>query len=83
MHDLECHRQADPTLPVANINAIIEATWHDNSVADTDVAPPVHLDDEVTHDQLEGVSLHDAIKWANEQTCPVILYLYDEGDGTS
>lgn len=65
----------------AKINAIIEATWHDNSVADTDTAPSVSSSDEVTYDELEGVSLKEAIDWANTQTCPVTLYLYDEGKG--
>jgi len=67
----------------AKVNAIIEATWHDNSVADADPAPAVRPEDEVTYDQLEGVSLHEAINWANDQTCPVTLYLYDEGKGTT
>jgi hypothetical protein len=68
----------------AKINAIIEATWHDNRVPDTDIVP--HLkpqEDEVTYDQREGISLHDAVQWANNQTCPVTLYLYDDGVGTT
>ena len=68
----------------AKINAIIEATWHDNTVADTDVAPDLRpQEEEVTYDQREGVSLQEAISWANDQTCPVTLYLYDEGAGTT
>ena len=67
----------------AKINAIIEATWHDNTVADTDIAPTAPIEEEVTYDRLEGISLRDAIRWANEQTCPVTLYLYDEGSGTT
>jgi len=67
----------------AKINAIIEATWHDNSVADTDIAPEVRLEDEVIYEQREVISLQDAIHWANNQTCPVTLYLYDLGKGTT
>ncbi|HEY9236847.1 MULTISPECIES: hypothetical protein [Phenylobacterium] len=68
----------------AKINAIIEATWHDNTVADTDIAPPPRsAEEEVTYDQRESLSLHEAITWANDQSCPVTLYLYDEGAGTS
>lgn len=67
----------------AKINAIIEATWHDNSVKDADQALSVRPNDEVTYEERKGVSLHEAINWANNQTCPVTLYLYDEGAGTS
>ena len=37
----------------------------------------------VDYDQLEGVSVQEAVAWANQQTCPVTLYLYDEGKGTT
>lgn len=67
----------------AKINAIIEATWHDNTALDADVAPLALAEDEVTYDQREGISLHEAIRWANAQRCPVTLYLYDEGAGTA
>ncbi|MDB5440873.1 MAG: hypothetical protein JWM33_3300 [Caulobacteraceae bacterium] len=67
----------------ASINAIIEATWHDNSVADTDIAPSAPVENEVTYEQREGISLHEAISWANNQSCPVTLYLYDLGRGTT
>ncbi len=67
----------------ATVNAIIEATLHDNSVADTDIAPDVPMKDEVTYDQLEGISLCEAVKWASDRSCPVTLYLYDDGEGTT
>ncbi len=66
----------------AKVNAIIEATWHDNTAADTDIAPIVRPQDEVTYDQREGISVNEAVNWANTQSCPVTLYLYDEGAGT-
>lgn len=63
------------------VNAIIEATSHDNTVRDSDEAPMTPSD--VIYDQRESVTLAEAIQWANEQTCPVTLYIYDEGRGTS
>jgi len=65
------------------INAIIEATWNDNPVADSDQAD--RPDDEVyvMYDAREGISLADAVAWAQAETCPVTLYLYDEGKGTT
>ena len=66
----------------SKINAIVEAAWHDNAVQDADQAPEATAGTEVVYDQREGVSLNEAINWANAQTCPVTLYLYDEGAGT-
>jgi hypothetical protein len=65
------------------VNAIIEAVEHDNSCADADQAPEADVSTIVDYDQLEGVSVQQAVAWANEQTCPVTLYLYDEGKGTT
>jgi hypothetical protein len=67
----------------SSVNAIVEATWHDNSVQDADHAPPVTPESEVTYDQRESISVADAIEWASSQPCPVTLYLYDEGAGTA
>lgn len=64
-----------------DVNAIIEATSHDNACKDADQQPP--SDDDVAYDQLEDVTLQEAIVWANEQPSPVTLYLYDKGDGTT
>ena len=63
------------------VNAIIEATSHDNFCQDADQQPP--SDNDLTYDQLENVSLKQAIAWANDQTCPVTLYIYDKGAGTT
>lgn len=65
------------------INAIVEATWHDNTCDDTDIVESVGADTEVTYDQREGISLSEAVAWASAQACPVTLYLYDEGKGTA
>ena len=63
------------------INAIIEATSHDNSVKDSDYEPS--SDDDVTYDQREGISLGEAIEWAMAVPSAVTLYLYDDGAGTT
>jgi hypothetical protein len=65
------------------VNAIIEAVEHDNSCADADQAPPAPPRTIVDYDQREGISVEDAVRWASAQSCPVTLYLYDDGDGTS
>lgn len=65
------------------INAIIEPTWHDNSCADADEAEEMPGDDDFSIDQREGVSLAEAITWASDAPCPVTLFIYDEGDGTT
>lgn len=65
------------------VNAIIEAVEHDNSCADADQAPEADVSTVVDYGQLEGVSVQQAVAWANEQACPVTLHLYDEGKGTT
>jgi hypothetical protein len=63
------------------INAIIEATWHDNSRKNSDQA---EVDDNaVAYDARTGISLAEAIAWATANPYPVTLYLWDEGRGTS
>lgn len=62
------------------MNAIVEATSHDNECKDADLHPVA--DDEVTYEQLESVSLQDAIAWADAFDTAVTLYLYDDGKGT-
>lgn len=61
------------------INAIIEATAHDNAANDSDQVPSTMED--ITYDELEGVSLQEAIAWADSQLSAVTLYLYDKGKG--
>jgi hypothetical protein len=65
------------------VNAIIEAIEHDNSVTDADQAPESGPLDVIDYDQRENVSVKEAVDWANTQRCPVTLYLYDEGAGTT
>jgi hypothetical protein len=63
------------------VNAIIEATSHDNFCADADHIEPA--EDDVVYDELENITLQEAIVWANDYRCPVTLYLYDKGKGTT
>lgn len=63
------------------VNAIIEATSHDNACEDADQQRPT--DDDLTYDQLENITVAKAIAWANKEMCPVTLYLYDKGTGTT
>ncbi len=63
------------------VNAIIEATSHDNACENTDEQRPT--DDDLTYDQRENVTVAEAIAWASEEVCPVTLYLYDKGTGTT
>jgi hypothetical protein len=63
------------------VNAIIEATEHDNSCPDADQAPESDPKTLVRYDALEAVSVQEAIAWANSQPCPVTLFLYDLGGG--
>jgi len=65
------------------VNAIIEATEHDNSCLDADQAPESDPKLIVDYDALETVSVQEAIAWANSQPYPVTLFLYDLGGGFS
>lgn len=59
------------------VDAIAEATWHDNTVDDSDQALP----DEMTLDyaSLPRTSLSDAIAWASKMDGQITLFLYDAG----
>jgi hypothetical protein len=61
------------------INAIIEPTWHDNSCKDSDEAE--EDSDADVYEQREGISLAEAIEWANTKPYPVTLFLYDDRRG--
>ncbi|WCL53230.1 hypothetical protein [Gimibacter soli] len=55
------------------VNAIVEATWQDNSCSDSDQAE----EGEAVFDERKGISVHEAIDWASNMTMPVTLYLSD------
>jgi hypothetical protein len=64
------------------ITAIVEPTYHDNSVQDSDqteVPEPGFSD----YAQREEISLADAVIWANDLPYEATLYLHDLGDGIS
>lgn len=63
------------------VNAIVEATEHDNSCEDADQAPASDPSVYVLCESLEAVSVAEAVQWAESLPCPVTLYLYDLGDG--
>jgi len=63
------------------VNAIIEATSHDNACNDADQQSPGDAD--LDYDERENITLQDALAWANAQACPVTLYIYDKGAGTT
>jgi len=64
------------------ITAIVEPTYHDNSVQDSDqTEAPEHSFSH--YDQREEISLTDAVIWASSLPYAVTLYFYDLGDGVS
>jgi len=65
------------------VNAVIEATEHDNSCIDADQADEISPLVVIDHDRRDNVSVQEAIHWANEARCPVTLYIYDVTDGTT
>lgn len=64
----------------AKINAVIEDIVHDNACADSDQAEKDPRTYGLCEDR-RGVSLHEAIVWAESQSARVTLYLYDEERG--
>lgn len=60
----------------ANINAIIENAWHDNGCDDADQAERSDANN-ITYAERRGVTLHEAIVWAENTPASVTLYLYD------
>ena len=58
------------------VRVIAEATWHDNSVADSDQAAPDQ--DSVDYDEVNGVSFGEAIAWGQSLPGFVTLFVYDD-----
>ncbi len=63
------------------VNAIAEATWHDNICEDSDQTPEIVSETHIEYREMIGVSLSKAIFWASAFPYPVTLYLYDENEG--
>jgi hypothetical protein len=66
-----------------SVNVIIEAVEHDNSCPDADQAEKIPAELVIDYDQMDNVSIHEAISWANQQRCPVTLYIYDSDEATT
>jgi hypothetical protein len=58
------------------VKAIIEPTWHDNSVADADQAEAAATESD--YDEQSAISVEAAVAWAHALPYAVTLYLYDE-----
>ena len=61
------------------ITAIVEPTYHDNSVDDSDETEIPNHPDLVVYDEKAAISVADAIAWATSLPFGVTLYLYDLG----
>lgn len=61
------------------INAVLEPTCHDNSLADSDKVETGYPG--VGYDEREHVTLADAVAWANGHDTKVTLFLYDHDGG--
>ena len=59
------------------VDAIIEATAHDNAGKDSDHQEPSN--DDITCEVLDNVSLQQAVAWADAQPSAVTLFIYDKG----
>jgi hypothetical protein len=64
-----------------SIKAVIESTSHDNNTADSDQADRGPAEQYVQCEDRDGLSLSEAVSWANEAPGLVTLYLYDAGSG--
>lgn len=67
------------TYRFAKVNAVVEPTCHDNSLADSDKVEPGYAG--IGYDEREHVTVAAAVAWANSFTEPTTLFLYDENDG--
>lgn len=65
------------------INAIIEATEHDDTCVDADEAPEAKPLFRIDCQERECLSIEEAILWAHQARYHVTLYLYDVGRGTT
>ena len=60
----------------ASVHVVVEATANDNSVEDSDKAPPYHA--VIFVEERDKVSLSEAIAWASGFELPTTLYIYDD-----
>ena len=62
------------------INAVVEATWHDNSVEDSDQSTKP-ANDGPSYEEKEHISLEASLAWGASFSTPVTLYIYGPDDG--
>ena len=63
------------------VNAVIENTSQDNCVQNADQMADDQGVGSIIYDERIGISLHDAVTWAQGVDANVTLYLYDQGEG--
>jgi hypothetical protein len=63
------------------VDAIIEPTWHDNACLDSDHAEVDKR--EPSYDARKGISLADAVTWADAAAIDVTLFIYDDNSDVS
>jgi hypothetical protein len=61
------------------VTAIMEPTYHDNSIAESDQAEETI--DDIIYDERPEISVADAVTWVQSLSFPATLYLYDLGQG--
>ena len=61
------------------ITAIVEPTFHDNCIDDSDQTEPEL--ESIAYAERAVISLADAIAWASSFPFAATLYLYDLGEG--
>jgi hypothetical protein len=57
------------------VNAVVEPAWHDNKCQDPDQATPAV--GELDYEEKAGISVKEAIAWAEDLPYSVTLYLSD------
>jgi hypothetical protein len=61
------------------IEAVVEDTWHDNSMWDADRVEEI---DCCLVEYRNGISVQEAIRWAQEHEGQLTLFLYEEGQAS-
>jgi hypothetical protein len=62
------------------VNAVVEATWHDNTVKDADQVLSCE-NGAPTYEERQNIPLSEAVTWASAFAEPVTLFLYDADAG--
>ncbi len=65
----------------ARLDVVIEPTWHDNSVKDSDIAEEMPGEG-VGYEERSDLTLRQAVQWAEKLAYCATLYVYDHGSLT-